>query len=72
MSVGANIAEGSSRRGAKEFRRFLDIARSSLAEVSHLMRVSRDLEYLTEREWEETSDLKQRTGYLLWQLYRSL
>ena len=35
LSIPANIAEGSAKRGTREFRRFLDIAVWSFAEVSY-------------------------------------
>jgi four helix bundle protein len=34
FSVAANIAEGSAKRGPREFRRYLDIALGSLSELS--------------------------------------
>ena len=40
-----------SKRGAREFRRFLDIALGSLGELSYLLRFSRDDGLLTEASW---------------------
>ena len=41
-----NITEGASRRGPREFRKYLDDARASLHEVDAVLDVSRELEYL--------------------------
>lgn len=46
MSVPTNIAEGSKRRTAADFARFLNLAEGSLAETEYLIRLSRDLGYL--------------------------
>src|SRR5438309_11038870 len=48
-SVALNIAEGASRRGPKEFRRFLDIARSSLHELEAIIELVSTLGYLPEQ-----------------------
>lgn len=48
VSVMANIAEGYERRGDKEFVRFLNIAKGSLAEVKSHLFVSFDVGYIKE------------------------
>jgi four helix bundle protein len=48
--VALNIAEGASRRGPKEFRRYLDIARSSLHEIESILALVEALGYLTGSE----------------------
>ncbi len=45
-SVVLNIAEGASRRGAKDFRRHLDIARASLDEIEAIIDLAVGLDYL--------------------------
>jgi four helix bundle protein len=45
-SIPLNIAEGTSRKGAREYRRFLDTAWGSLAEVQTALELARDVGYL--------------------------
>ncbi|MFI5207632.1 MAG: four helix bundle protein [Gemmatimonadales bacterium] len=41
-----NIAEGASRTSNRDYRRFLDTARSSLMEVSAVLEIARDVGYV--------------------------
>jgi four helix bundle protein len=72
FSAGANIAEGSAKRGPREFRRFLDIAIGSLAELAFTFRLSKDLGYLSQATWQELDELRRRAGFLTWRLCRSI
>jgi four helix bundle protein len=72
VSAAANIAEGSAKRGAREFRRFLDIAMGSLTELSYLLHVARKLEYLTEAQSRELDILRSSAGRLTWRLYEAI
>src|SRR5207248_5657950 len=51
FSAAVNIVEGSARRSAKEFRRFLDIALSSLTELGYALRLCREVGILTTQDW---------------------
>ena len=70
FSAAANIAEGSAKRGAREFRRYLDIAIGSLSELSYALRLSSRLEYLTPEH--DLDQLRTSASRLTWLLYRRI
>ena len=72
FSAAANIAEGSAKRGVREFRRYLDISLGSLSELSYIIRLAKDLKLLQDKQFEELDALRNRAGQLTWRLYRSI
>jgi four helix bundle protein len=72
LSVPANISEGAAKRGPVDFRRYVDIARGSLSELTYLPRFSRDRGLLDDATLQRLDDLRNRTGRLTWGLYSSL
>lgn len=46
-SVALNIAEGAGRKGPREFRRYLDIARGSLHELEAIIEIVSEMNYLS-------------------------
>lgn len=72
VSAAANIAEGSAKQGGREFRRFLDIAIGSLAEVGCLLTLARDLALLTDESWAVIDDTRDSAAALTWLLFNSL
>ena len=72
VSITANIAEGSAKRGNREFRRFLDIAIGSLAEVQVYLLLAKELGYLSRAAWGELEALRDHAEMLTWGLYRSI
>ena len=67
-SIPMNIAEGSAKRGPREFRRYLDIALGSTSELSYCLLLAKDLGYLKESEWLKLEKLRAEAGRLLWKL----
>lgn len=72
VSVATNIAEGASKSGSREFRRYLSISLGSLGELSCLFQLSADLEYLTLADLEALEQLRSRVGKMTWRLRESL
>lgn len=68
LSVVLNIIEGYARANKNEFRNFLRISLGSLAEVDYLLRFALKRKYVTDKEFDELMELKERCGQLLWKL----
>ena len=72
VAIPANLVEGAAKRGRREFRRFLDIALGSLAELTYLLRLAQELGYLDTEIWTSLDQLRDRAGKLTWGLYRAI
>ncbi len=72
FSIAANIAEGSAKRGPREFRRHLDIALGSLAEIAYILRLVKDLGRLNDNARTELEVHRDRVGRLTWGLYAAI
>jgi len=71
-SVPLNIAEGSTRRGSREYRRYLDTAWSSLAELQTALEIARDVGYLQPAELGRLEALAVETSKTLYGLLRKI
>ncbi len=72
FSVAASIAEGSAKRGGREFGRYLDIALGSLSELSYVLLLARDLGLLSREEWDQLDRVQTDAGKTTWGLYRAV
>jgi len=71
-SAPTNLAEGSARLGGRELRRFADIGLGSLSELSYLLRLARDLGYLSSEDWSRLDRLRDTAGKLVFGLARAM
>ena len=71
-SAALNIAEGASRRGPREFRRYLDIARASLHEVEAILELVTSLGYLSEQELSPIKMCRDHCAKLVYGLLRKM
>ena len=72
VAIPSNIAEGHSRLGAGEFRRFVSIARGSVAEVATQLAVALALSLVVTDEIASLASQLDRLSKMLFSLYRSL
>jgi four helix bundle protein len=71
-SIPANIAEGFGRRSTRDFVRYLDIAGGSLEETRYFLRLSKDLTYLSDGEFNSLRANCDEVGRLLGGLGQAL
>lgn len=67
-----NIIEGQRRASKKEFLRFLDIADASLVEVEACLEIAFDLEFFSEKDFEELEEFRSELAVMLVALIKSL
>ena len=72
VSVSANIAEGYEKGGARDYARYLSIARGSLGEVETLLLFALKLGYIAEKEYRELDELRKEVAKLVKGLHRSV
>jgi four helix bundle protein len=70
--VSLNIAEGASRRGPKEFRRYLDIARSPLHEIEAILALVQALQYLTGEDLAAVTTVWDNCARMVYGLLRAM
>lgn len=71
-SVVLNIAEGASRRGPREFRKYLDTARASLDEIEAIIDLSVGLDYLRREDVAKVSAIRDECARTVFGLIRKL
>ncbi len=72
VSIPSNIAEGSSRRAAGDYIRFINIASGSLAELETQLILSERLRFITKEKLEELKTHTEEISKMLFALQRSL
>jgi four helix bundle protein len=72
VSIMNNIAEGYERRGNKEFKQFLYIAKGSSGEVRSMLYLAKDFKYITMGEYNTTHSLSLEISKILSGLIKAL
>ena len=66
LSIPLNIAEGYGRQSKEEFKRFLRISLGSSNEVEALLEISKELSYITEKEYKKISQENDEIGKMIY------
>ncbi len=72
ISIPSNIAEGSGRNSDKDFHRFLDISLGSSFELETQIIIARELEFLSNDDFKNLSEIIQEEQKMITGLQKSL
>ena len=72
VSIPSNVVEGHSRKGKKEFINFLSIANGSLNELRYQVLLSKDLDYIDIKIFEELEQRAEEVSKILYSFTQSL
>ncbi|MFA5889262.1 MAG: four helix bundle protein [Candidatus Paceibacterota bacterium] len=72
ISIMNNIVEGYERRGDKEFKKFLFIAKGSAGEVRSMLDLASELDYISKRDFNELYNLSIEISKIISGLITSL
>ncbi len=72
ISVPSNIAEGWSRELSKNYLQFLRVSRGSLMEVETMILISKNLNYINEKDFIEINKKTEEVGKILQGLIKSV
>ncbi len=72
VSVPTNIAEGWGRESSKNYLQFLRISRGSLMETETLLLISKNLHFISEKEYKELLTDVEEVGKILQGLIKSI
>ena len=65
ISIAANISEGHKKKTIPNQLNFLNISEGSLEEVKYNIILSKDLQYITEKDYEQLTNTAEEVGRLI-------
>ena len=68
LSIPLNIAEGYRRKSKEDLKRFLKISLGSSNEVEALLEISKELNYLGEKEYQKLSEENEIIGKMIFRM----
>lgn len=71
-SIPMNLSEGSAREGEKEFAQFVNIAIGSCEEIRYQLLLSKDINYITDKDYLDLDGDYESVKKMLAQLYKKL
>ena len=72
VSVYLNLAEGATRRGRKDFARFINVSVGSLIETHACLKIATRRKYIMQPAYQEFDEEITRIWRRLWSLYHSI